>query len=99
MDNSDTTIPIRVDITNMSRVNEAADLNETTTSEPIRPGGIKEFIAQTTMIGNVIAAAASLKNSSEPLPFTDYSLFEENYGQFIKFKLFKRIFRNYFYKL
>jgi hypothetical protein len=48
--------------------------------EQIRPGGIKEFIAQTTMIGNVIAAAASQKNSSEPLPFTDYSLFDETYG-------------------
>jgi hypothetical protein len=32
------------------------------------------------MIGNVIAAAASQKNSSEPLPFTDYSLFDETYG-------------------
>lgn len=48
---------------------------------PAPNGGIKEFIAQTTMIGNVIAAAASQKNSSEPLPFTDYSLFEETYGK------------------
>jgi len=31
--------------------------------------------------GNVIAAAASQKNSSEPLPFTDYSLFEETYDR------------------
>ncbi len=63
----------------LSHVNQGADLNETTTSEA-RMGGIKEFIAQTTMIGNVIAAAASQKNSSEPLPFTDYSQFEETYG-------------------
>ena len=52
-------------------------------------GGIKEFIAHTTMFGNVIAAAASQKNSSEPLPFTDYSLFEENYGNFILFIFFR----------
>lgn len=86
---------IKVDNESMSRVNEAADLNESNNqphlpppqptnsnnSEQVRPGGIKEFIAQTTMIGNVIAAAASQKNSSEPLPFTDYSLFEETYGK------------------
>ena len=101
-----------IKLESMSRINEAADLNESnhhisphhkpaaapsipvTSStgtggtggggggggEQIRPGGIKEFIAQTTMIGNVIAAAASQKNSSEPLPFTDYSLFDETYG-------------------
>jgi hypothetical protein len=56
----------------------------TTTSS--RPGGIKDFIAQTNMIGNVIAAAANQKNSSEPLPFTDYSLFEENYSNYYKMK-------------
>jgi hypothetical protein len=43
-------------------------------------GGIHEFIKQTTLIGNVITAAGSTKNSSEPLPFTDRSLFEEIYG-------------------
>jgi hypothetical protein len=43
------------------------------------PGGIKDFIAQTNVIGNVITAAITQKNSFEPLPFTDYSLFEENY--------------------
>ena len=36
------------------------------------------------LVGNVIAAAASQKNSSEPLPFTDYSLFEEVYGNEIQ---------------
>jgi hypothetical protein len=48
-------------------------------NEP-QPSGIKAFIAQTAMLSNVIAAAASQKNSSEPLPFTDTSLFEETYG-------------------
>ena len=47
-----------------------------------RTGGIKDFIAQTNVIGNVIAAAASQKNTFEPLPFSNYSLFEENYGIF-----------------
>lgn len=46
-----------------------------------RSGGIKDFIAQTNMIGNVIAAAASQKNSFEPLPFANYSLFEETYSE------------------
>lgn len=56
--------------------NAAAE--ETTT----RSGGIKDFIAHTNMIGNVIAAAASQKNSYEPLPFPNYSLFDEDYGNF-----------------
>lgn len=45
-----------------------------------RIGGIQEFIAQTNLIGNVIAAAASQKNTFEPLPFPNYSLFDENLG-------------------
>jgi hypothetical protein len=48
----------------------------------VRTGGIKDFIAHTNMIGNVIAAAASQKNSFEPLPFSNSSLFEDNYGNF-----------------
>jgi hypothetical protein len=44
-------------------------------------GGIKDFIAHTSLIGNVIAAAAHQKSSFEPLPFPDYHLFEENYGK------------------
>ena len=43
-------------------------------------GGIKALIAQTNVIGNVIAAAASEKNSFEPLPFCNYSLFDDNNG-------------------
>ena len=54
----------------------------------LRTGGIKDFIAQTNLIGNVIAAAASQKNSFEPLPFSNYSLFDENYGKLIKLCLF-----------
>lgn len=45
-----------------------------------RSGGIKDFIAQTNMIGNVIAAAASQKNTFEPLPFPNMSLFDETYS-------------------
>ena len=47
--------------------------------EPMRTGGIKDFIAHTNLIGNVIAAAASQKNTFEPLPFSNYSLFDEIY--------------------
>ncbi len=47
----------------------------------VRTGGIKDFIAHTNMIGNVIAAAASQKNSFEPLPFSNSSLFEDSYGK------------------
>ncbi len=90
-DNNNNNNNLPSDLIQMSKVNEAADLNDIPVPVPqpvpapsqqyqqIQPGGIKEFIAQTTMIGNVIAAAASQKNSSEPLPFTDYSLFEETY--------------------
>ncbi len=46
----------------------------------VRSGGIKALIAQTNVIGNVIAAAASEKNTFEPLPFCNYSLFDDNYG-------------------
>lgn len=53
--------------------------------EESRSGGIKDFIAQTNMIGNVIAAAASQKNSYEPLPFADTSLFEETYSNLLIF--------------
>jgi hypothetical protein len=41
------------------------------------PTGIKDFIAHTSNIGNIIIGAASTKNSVEPLPFTDYSKFNE----------------------
>ena len=47
----------------------------------VRIGGIKDFIAQTNVIGNVIAAAASQINSFEPLPFPNYDLFEEKHGK------------------
>ncbi|CAF0825220.1 unnamed protein product [Brachionus calyciflorus] len=46
-----------------------------------RPGGLFDFIQQTNVIGNVIAAAATQKNSFEPLPFSNSSLFEENYDE------------------
>ena len=46
-----------------------------------RPGGLFDFIEQTNIIGNVIAAAATQKNSFEPLPFSNSSLFDENYGK------------------
>ena len=46
-------------------------------------GGIKALIAQTNVIGNVIAAAASEKNSFEPLPFCNYSLFDDNNGIYL----------------
>jgi len=42
-------------------------------------GGLKDFINHTNVIGNVIAAASSQKNSFEPLPFANYSLFDESY--------------------
>jgi phospholipase D1/2 len=42
-------------------------------------GGIQELVAQSNVIGNVITAALSQKNSFEPLPFTDYSSFNETY--------------------
>ena len=51
----------------------------------VRFGGIKDFIAHTNMIGNVIAAAASQKNSFEPLPFSNSSLFEDSYGKYSSF--------------
>ena len=51
----------------------------------VRTGGIKDFIAHTNMIGNVIAAAASQKNSFEPLPFSNSSLFEDSYGKYSSF--------------
>ena len=62
----------------MSHKNETT----TTTTTETKTGGVKDFIAQTNIIGNVIAAAASQKNSFEPLPFTDYSLFKETYSKF-----------------
>lgn len=46
----------------------------------IRSGGIKDFVSQTFMITHVIAAAASQNNVDEPLPFVNYSLFEDNYS-------------------
>ena len=45
-------------------------------------GGIRDFIAHTSAIGNVIIGAASTKNSTEPLPFTNYAEFAETYGKF-----------------
>lgn len=52
----------------------------------MRSDGIKDFITQTNLIGNVISAASSPNNSYEPLPFTNYSLFEENYGKLSSYK-------------
>ena len=66
----------------VATVNVATNARANVRAEPeTRTGGIKDFIAQTNLIGNVIAAAASQKNSFEPLPYTDYALFEENYGE------------------
>lgn len=67
---------------------ESADESTTTAG---RSGGIKDFIAQTNMIGNVIAAAASQKNSFEPLPFPNSSLFHEAYGKPISLIFLKLI--------
>jgi hypothetical protein len=60
---------------------------ETNNHHQERIGGLKDFINHTNVIGNVIAAASSQKNSFEPLPFANYSLFEETYGKFCVFKL------------
>ncbi len=46
-------------------------------------GGIRDFIGATGAIGNVIIGATSQKDSFVPLPFTDTSLFEENYGALV----------------
>lgn len=56
---------------------------ENRNSQNSRPGGLFDFIEQTNVIGNVIAAAASQKNSFEPLPFLNMSLFDENYGKLL----------------
>ena len=65
-----------------------------TSSGSTSAAGVKDLIAQSNIIGNVITAATSQNNyldSFEPLPFPNYSLFEENYGiskKRISFKLF-----------
>jgi hypothetical protein len=73
-----------MDSANTSINNEEANANSKHPNEPKTGGGgggIKDFIAQTSLIGNVIAAAAAHKNSFEPLPFPNYSLFDENHGK------------------
>lgn len=49
------------------------------------PTGIKDFIAHTSNIGNIIIGAASTKNSVEPLPFTDNSKFNEKISKSLSF--------------
>ena len=41
-------------------------------------GGIKSLIQHSNVLGNVILASET--KSFEPLPFSDYSLFEDKYG-------------------
>jgi hypothetical protein len=62
--------------------NEENTANNNNNNNRPTSGGLKDFIANTSLIGNVIAAAAHNKSSSEPLPFPNYSLFEENDGKF-----------------
>ena len=63
-------------------------LRETNDHQQEHIGGLKDFINHTNVIGNVIAAASSQKNSFEPLPFANYSLFEESYGKLCTFCTF-----------
>ena len=49
-----------------------------------KPGGIAAFVAHTGAIGHVIMGTAR-KDSSEPLPFLDTTLFNEDEGGFILF--------------
>lgn len=79
--NATSTTTNTIDQVQVATVTTNARSNGRSEPEPTRTGGIKDFIAQTNIIGNVIAAAASQKNSFEPLPYTDYALFEENYGE------------------
>ncbi len=51
-----------------------------------KPGGIYAFVAHTSAIGNVIMRTAH-KESFEPLPFTDYSLFNEEGGIVMKLSI------------
>lgn len=55
-----------------------------------KPGGIIDFVAHTSAIGHVILGTET-KDSYEPLPFTDYSLFDEDKGIYIPF-IYKYIF-------
>ena len=44
--------------------------------------GVFDLIAQTSALGDVITAVGTENNSFEPLPYSDYSSFEEIYGKF-----------------
>lgn len=72
----------------MSAIDEVATLsnnklnnNDATNVNPPRTpqfGGIKSLIQHSNVLGNVILASEN--KAVEPLPFSNYSLFDESYG-------------------
>lgn len=60
---------------------ENPNQNDDEEDNPKEPGGIKDFIKETNLISNVMAAVVLKDSNFEPLPFTDYSFFEEKYGK------------------
>ena len=54
--------------------------------------GLKDFIAQTANIGNIITSVSTQK--TEPLPFIDYSQFQDTYGKHLPKRPFAQTFEN-----
>jgi hypothetical protein len=70
------------EVTSLS--NNKLNTNENATVNPPRTpqfGGIKSLIQHSNVLGNVILASEN--KSVEPLPFSNYSLFDETYGNYI----------------
>lgn len=49
-----------------------------------RVGSVRDMIQETLIISGGIAATVFKEKNFEPLPFTDYSMFEESYGKFCR---------------
>ena len=62
----------------MSNIDEATDLKSNKINNSEHMGGIKSLIQHSNVLGNVILATEN--KSFEPLPFSNYSMFDESYG-------------------